>query len=91
MAKKIKPRTDAEETTGTDLTSYRQTDDRSQQLIGDDIKNPNEVEEACLELIKDVERGYTHQWDRSNQQLDFWDVYHCNLGPKQFYSGNSKI
>ncbi|HEX8838220.1 MAG TPA: hypothetical protein VF748_14860, partial [Candidatus Acidoferrum sp.] len=46
---------------------------------------------ACLELIKDVERGYTHQWDRSNQQLDFWDVYHCNLGPKQFYSGNSKI
>src|SRR6266702_5442898 len=23
--------------------------------------------------------------------MDYWDIYHCQLGPKQFYSGNSKI
>jgi hypothetical protein len=48
------------------------------------------IEEACLELYKEIEKGYSNQWDRSNDQMDYWDIYNCKLGPKQFYSGNSK-
>jgi hypothetical protein len=60
--------------------------DRNEELCGD-----KDIRDACLELYKDIERGFSDQWERSNAQMDYWDIYNCELGPKQFYSGNSKI
>ena len=57
----------------------------------DELCHLQEVEEAAREILDEVLKGFSNQWDRSNQLLDFWDMYHCTLGPKQFYSGNSKI
>jgi len=56
-----------------------------------DICKRRSVKEKLLELFKDVEEGYRDQWNRSNDQQDFWELYNCVLGPKQFYVGNSKI
>jgi hypothetical protein len=64
----------------------RQTPERDRELCADD-----EVREQCLDLYPKIEKGFADQWDRSNCQMDYWDIYACQLGPKQFYSGNSKI
>jgi hypothetical protein len=69
-----------------DTDPPEQTAERERELVGLDG-----VESACREILSDIQKGFANQWDRSNQILDFWDIYHCQLGPKQFYSGNSKI
>src|SRR6266704_3348455 len=61
-------------------------EDRAAELID----KPG-VEKACVTIYADVERGFQDQWERSNYQMDYWDIYNCQLGPNQFYSGNSKI
>lgn len=63
-----------------------QTEERDRELSGDD-----DIRDECLKLYKDIEKGFSDQWERANATMDYWEVYNCILGPKQFYSGNSKI
>lgn len=56
-----------------------------------ELSTDRAIRRACLQLFRDIERGYQDQYDRSNQILNFWDLYNCELGPNQFYNGNSKI
>jgi hypothetical protein len=63
-----------------------QLENRKDELLG----KPG-IEKACLDLFKDVEKAFQDQWDRANAQMDYWDIYNCQLGANQFYSGNSKI
>jgi len=56
-----------------------------------DISRKAGMRKQLLSLYKDVEKGFTDQYERSNDQMDFWDIYNCQLTGKQFYSGNSKI
>jgi hypothetical protein len=63
-----------------------QTEERDEELSHDE-----DIVDDLLKAYRDIEKGYTDQWERSNAQMDYWDIYHCQLGPKQFYSGNSKI
>jgi hypothetical protein len=60
--------------------------DRSEQLIGKEA-----VKDALLDIFKDVLEGFDKQADRSDGLMDYWEVYNCILGPKQFYNGNSQI
>lgn len=60
--------------------------ERDEELVGD-----KDIFDACLAVYKDVEKGFADQWDRANDAMDYWDIYNCQLGPKQFYSGNSKV
>lgn len=83
MAKKKNPRTDAEP---MDDNPPVTTEDRKEELS----ERP-EVMEALLELYKEIEVGFENQYDRSNEQMDFWDLYNCKLGMRQYYAGNSKI
>jgi hypothetical protein len=83
--KKRNPRQDADEVPAEG--EYQQTDDRKAELLDTEP----DVEDVCLELLQDVTKGFTEQWDRSNQALDNWDIFYSVLGPKQFYTGNSKI
>lgn len=80
--KKKNPRTEPEarDDDGPDI------EDRNEEL-GD---RP-ELQECLLELYKDVEKGLENQWDRTNCSTDYWDIYNCKLGSKQYYSGNSQI
>jgi hypothetical protein len=43
------------------------------------------------DIYRDVEKGFEDQYARSNDLIDYWDMYNCKLGPGQFYTGNSKI
>ena len=60
--------------------------DRDEELCHD-----KELSDAALKLYDTVQKGYEDQWERANSILDYWDIYNCELGPKQFYAGNSKI
>jgi hypothetical protein len=71
---------------GDDDDAPAQTEERDRELSGDEA-----IETACLKLYAEIEKGFADQWERGNAQMDYWDIYHCLLGPKQFYSGNSKI
>jgi len=79
--KKKNPRTEAEE-----LPEELQPEDRSEEL-GDH----EDLQEALLDLYREVEKGFENQWDRANSSMDYWDIYNCRLGSKQYYSGNSQI
>ena len=50
-----------------------------------------ELQESLRKLYADAEKALEGQSDRTNDILDYWDIYNCLLGPKQFYAGNSKI
>lgn len=60
--------------------------DRSEELC-----HKKDVREALIDIFKDIEKGFDSQSDRSDSNLDYWDVYNCELGPNQFYQGNSQI
>jgi hypothetical protein len=56
-----------------------------------DISKRKNVRDELLKIFRDVEEGYRDQWNRANDQQDYWDLYNCVLTSKQFYVGNSKI
>jgi hypothetical protein len=58
---------------------------------GQDISKRKNIRDKLLKVFKEIEEGYRDQWNRSNEQLDYWDIYNCKLTARQFYSGNSKI
>jgi hypothetical protein len=60
--------------------------DRDEELSGD-----KDIAEKFIELMKDVSRGFQAQWERGNDQLDYWDLYDLVLGGRQAYAGNSQI
>lgn len=57
----------------------------------DDLSRKAGVKKQLLDLFKEVEKGFEDQSSRSDDILDYWDVYNCHLTGKQFYNGTSKI
>src|SRR5208283_161330 len=60
--------------------------DRSEDLLKKDG-----VEEALLDIFKDVEKGFQDQEARADDTADWWDIYNCVLGRNQVYNGNSQV
>lgn len=56
-----------------------------------DLTQYEDICEELAKLFKQVEKGFEDQYARSNDLIDYWDLYNCKLGPGQFYSGNAKI
>ena len=75
-----------EETTADEAEESKAASARSDELS----KNKN-VREQMQDIFDEIERGFSDQGERANDQLDYWDVYNCKLTGKQFYTGNSKI
>ena len=82
-SKKPNPRTEAE---SQDINPAVDDEDRKEEL-----SDKPEVMESLLEMYREIETGFENQYDRSNEQMDFWDLYNCKLGMRQYYAGNSKI
>jgi hypothetical protein len=57
----------------------------------DELCNEESIRTQILDLMKTVSKGFKGQWERGNDQLDWWDVYTCVLGGRQVYNGNSQI
>lgn len=49
------------------------------------------IAEKIRDLMKDVGKGFQSQWERGNDQMDYWDLYDLVLGGRQAYAGNSQI
>lgn len=60
--------------------------DRNEELS----KRPK-IKKRLLEIYSEVQEGFLNQAERSDDQMDFWDIYNCKLGDKQSYSGNARI
>ena len=54
------------------------------------VDNPK-IRKQVTELMEGVGRGFQAQWDRGNDQLDYWDIYDQIISGRQAYSGNSQI
>ena len=78
--------TDADVLDEEETESLQQSPDRRQNLA----KQPR-IKKRLLEIFAEVERGFSDQVERSNDQMNYWDTYNCKLNNNQFYSGNSKI
>lgn len=57
----------------------------------EELSKRKSVRSQLLDLYSDVETGFQNQSNRADDTADYWDIYNCKLGGKQFYSGNSKI
>ena len=57
----------------------------------EELCNKDNIKEQVLDLMKTVTSGFRGQWERGNDQLDWWDCYNCVLGGRQAYAGNSQI
>jgi hypothetical protein len=64
---------------------------RSKITRNTQLASKPKIREALLKKFQAVEKGFGDQAERSDRQMDSWDLYNCKLGPKQFYSGNSRI
>jgi hypothetical protein len=49
------------------------------------------IREQVLDLMKTVSSAFRGQWERGNDQLDWWECYNCTLGGHQSYAGNNQI
>src|SRR5262245_46681355 len=74
-----------------DIEADDAADEKEESHRGKDISKRPKVREELLKVFKDVEKGFRDQWQRANDQLDFWDVYNCKITAKQFYNGNARI
>lgn len=57
----------------------------------EELSKRPKIREHLLKVFKDVEAAFVDQHDRSDDIMDYWDLYNCKLGGRQFYDGNSKI
>lgn len=57
----------------------------------ENLADRDELRESLEDLYKEIEQGFSDQRQRSDEQLDFWDIFNCKLGEYQYYSGNSRI
>lgn len=56
-----------------------------------ELRDDAAIRAQVLDIYTDVKEGFDAQNDRYNDNLDFWDLYNCELNGKQFYNGNSQI
>jgi hypothetical protein len=89
---------------GDDASAYADDEDDIEELAAEtaeeealgvsrkqDLSKRAGVRKALIRAFDEIDAGYRDQWNRSNDQQDYWDTYNCTLSSKQFYVGNSKI
>lgn len=59
---------------------------RKTQLLGN-----KDIREALLKKFHAIDKGFIDQGERADTTMDYWDLYNCKLGQRQFYAGNSRL
>jgi hypothetical protein len=85
---KKNPRTEPDESVAVEAErrAAQFSNSRDEQLCDD-----AGLQEALGDIYKDVLAGFQDQADRSDDIMDYWDLYNCKMGPRQTYAGNSKV
>jgi hypothetical protein len=61
-------------------------ENRDDELLGNE-----KLMEQVRDAAKDAAKGFENQWERDNDQMDYWDVYDQVIGGKQSYAGNHTV
>ena len=56
-----------------------------------ELSTRQEIRQEVQKVFDDVEKGFTDQQSRANDTKDWWELYNCVLGERQFYSGTAEI
>src|SRR5213078_2155178 len=56
----------------------------------DQLANKKDIREQLEKIYESIVSGFNGQRQRSDQNLDNWDMFNCKLNDKQFYTGNSQ-
>ena len=59
---------------------------RNDELMGD-----KDIDEAVLDLVKAVDKGYEDQRERNDDTAKWWGLYNNERSDKQIYNGNSDM
>lgn len=73
------------------MADEKDEDDKKETTRETELSTREEIRSKLLKLYNKIDKGFTDQNERQNDILDYWDVYFCKLGERQFYTGNSKI
>lgn len=57
----------------------------------EDLSGRPKIKKRLLDVFTEVEKGFENERERADKILDYWDVFECVLGPRQFYNGNSRL
>lgn len=57
----------------------------------DELLDDSDLVEQIVKAAEDVAKGFQNQWERDNDQMDWWDVYDQVIGGKQAYAGNHTV
>jgi hypothetical protein len=57
----------------------------------ENLAKKKKIKDHLLKEYEKISKGYDNQWQRSDDTQDYWDIYNCRLGVKQFYTGNTDI
>lgn len=57
----------------------------------DELSTRPKIHSKLLEIFRDIDKGFADQAQRSDDIMDYWDSYNCDLSERQFYNGNAKI
>src|ERR1700729_926181 len=83
--------TSAVESLGDDDEASEDAASKEVEPRAKDISKRAGVSKQLLEMFDEIEQGFSDQAERSDDLIDYWDVYNCKLTGHQFYDGNSKI
>lgn len=56
----------------------------------DELSEETEFEERLDKVFNMVTEAYKNQYQRVDDQKDYWDIYECELNENQIYNGNSE-
>lgn len=89
-APKADPRTDADDVSeSAEATAAEQA--RGSNSRDEELCDEPALRDALVKLYADIQQGFEDQADRSDDIMDYWDLYNCKLGLQQTYAGNSKV
>lgn len=57
----------------------------------DELSGKPKIKEKLLKMYESIDSAWQDNADRINNICDWWDIWFCKLGPKQFYNGNSQV
>ena len=55
----------------------------------DELSDDEDISEELLKVYTGIDKAFQDHADRINDTLDYWSVFNCEYGSKQYYNGNS--